>query len=292
MRPKIWLVQWGKSTSSRCPAKVVRDLCGTNLFKLTIDRHLRYIDPDRVVATVQEGPQDDFLAQWAEHDLGIEVFRNQNNGPLHMNLEMANHFRMADDDIQINISPDVPFVYLEDVQYRIDALIDSDKDFTESLPEKFPCRDWEWACCDKRVWKAGTSRKIETAAVDSYGSQARLGDARLFWAMLIETGLHRPLIVEKPTPAKECWCWQPLWIDEPEHFRQAEMIVEALGEEGLKDRSIRKLLDDRPLLAQMTANAPRSTIKIFHEYKRGVDALKRVVDRDGFVPQWRGWEDG
>jgi len=289
VKPRIWLVQWGRSISTRCPAKIVRDLCGTNLFELCINRHLQYIEVDRVVATIPEGPQDDLLAQQADRR-GIEVFRNRDNGPLLTNLELVNHFGMADGDIQINTSPDVPFTYLEDAQYRIDALIYSDKAFTESLPETFPCRDWEWACCYKRIWKAKTSRNVATAAIDAFGSQARQGDARLFWAMLVESGLHRPLIIEKPEPAKEPWPWQPLWIDEPEHFEQARLIVEALGKEGLTDRAIRQLLDDRPELVRMTANAPRSTIKIFQEYRRGVEALRRVADRDGFVPQWRGWE--
>jgi hypothetical protein len=291
MRPKIWLVQWGRSASTRCPSKVTRDFCDTTLFELGITRHLQYIKPDRIVASIPEGPRDDLLARFAEQ-MGIEVFRNRDNGPLSTNLEMVDFFKMADDDIQLNTSPDVPFTYIEDIQYRIDALIDSDKNFTEPLPEgPFPHRDWEWACCYKRVWKAKTSRLAATAAIDQFGSQARPGDARLFWAMLVETGLHRPLIIEKPEPAKEPWPWQPLWIDEEAHFLQAEMIVKALGTDGLKDRAIRGLFDKKPLLATMTANAPRSTVKVFQEYRRGVDALRRVADRDGVVPQWRGWED-
>lgn len=276
--------------SIRCPAKTVRDIGGMNLFQLTLERHLQYLRPGRIVATIPEGPQDDLLARWVEEFFNIEIFRNRDNGPLHINRELADFFKMADQDIQINTSPDVPFTYLEDIQYRIEALLDSDRDFTESLPETFPCRDWEWACCYKRLWKAKTARSAAMVAVDTFGSQARPGNARLFWAMLVESGLQRPLIIEKPEPAKEPWPWQPLWIDEPEHFEQARLIVEALGADGLQDRAVRKLLDDRPELARMTANAPRKTIKAFQEYRRGTEALLKVADIDGFIPQWEGWE--
>jgi len=286
MKSKVWLVLWGRSVSGRCPAKVIRDIGGTNLFEIMLMRHLQYFQPDRVVASVPEGPQDDLLARWVEQILNIEVFRNGDNGPLHINADLVEHFGLDDDDIQVNASPDIPFTYIEDIQHRINALADSDMDFTESLSEGFPCRDWEWACAYKRVWRGATSRMVAATGIDAFGSQARPGDARLFWAMLIESGLLRPLIIEKPEPAKEPWPHQPLWVDEPEHFEQARVIVEVLGADGLRDRAIRELLADRPEIVEMTANAPRSTVKIFQEYRRGVEALMRVADEDGFVPQW------
>lgn len=290
MKPKVWLVLWGRSVSTRCPSKVVRDIGGVNLFQLVLKRHLQYLSPDRIVASIPEGPQDDLLARWVEEFFNIEVFRNADDGPFHMNRAIVDFFRMADQDIQLNTSPDVPFAYLEDMAYRIEALTDSGADYVESAPTgQFPIRDWEWACCPKRVWRARASRK-GMEAIDFYGSNARPGPARDLWRTLVETGWNKVLLVEKPDPAKEPWPWQPLWVDEPEHFEQARLIIEELGVEGLRDRAVRKLLDDRPELKAMTANAPRRTTKTFYEDRAMVTALERIADRAGVVPQWKGWE--
>jgi len=290
LKPKIWLILRGKTNSRRCPHKVVRDIGGTTLFKLQLTRYLQYITPDRIVASIPAGPGNDLLARQVER-MGFPVFRNANNGTFHTQKAAMDFFEIDDQDIAIQTTPDTPFVYLEDLQYKINALLDSDADYTVWAPTgQFPMRDWEWAVGPGAVGKAGWGRRC-MEAIDYYGGAAREGRARDLLRMMIETGWNKLLLIETPKPAREPWPWQPLWIDEPEHFEQAKLIIEALGIGGLRDRAIRKLLNDRPEIAQMTANAPRRTTKIWHEDREMMDILERIAERDGTAPQWRGWEE-
>jgi len=283
---KTFLFLRVRTHSSRVPFKAVRLLGGKPLFLVCLERFQRYLDVDAVFATTMPGAQDDLLA-WTLEGMGIKTLRQSQRGPW-IPQATARALEWQPDDIIVYIGADEPFIYCEDMQHRVDALKASDCNMIVSAPTgHFPLLDWEWAV-GPQMWTAKASISLDgLETVNRKGSPARVGGAAADYRLLMTMGLLKPLLVEKPLAAREPWPWQPLWIDEPGQFEKAQLIYEGIGDDVSTDRHIRAFLKRHPEIAQMGANAPRRTTKIFYEDEETVALLRSIAEEKGIVPAFQ-----
>lgn len=147
----VGIIVTARTNSSRLPQKALQEINGKTSIEILLDHVIN--DKYPVVLAIPENPNDDILAEIAEKK-GVEVYRGQDDSPLHRIYECAvqNDFetivRITSDDILI----DLTLLFLQ-----IDFHTRSKRDYTflRQCPEGIAGEVFSFKTIEKIVEKHG-----------------------------------------------------------------------------------------------------------------------------------------
>ena len=129
MELKTILVTQARTSSTRLPGKVLKEIKGKALLKYHLDRLAQIRNIDKIIVATTSGSQDDVLAKHVE-EWGFEVYRGSENDVLDRFYQSVKNYSS---DWIVRVTSDCPLIDPQLIDEVISFVVNSGCDYGSNI---------------------------------------------------------------------------------------------------------------------------------------------------------------